>query len=33
MRTLRSADLVSGSALTLLGGAVLVGASQITGGM
>jgi tripartite tricarboxylate transporter TctB family protein len=33
MRTLRSADLVSGSVLTLLGGAVLVGASQITGGM
>lgn len=33
MRTLRSADLVSGGALTLLGGAVLVGATQITGGM
>ena len=33
MRTLRSADLVSGGALTLLGFVVLVAALQITGGM
>jgi putative tricarboxylic transport membrane protein len=33
MRTQRSADLVSGSALALLGAVVLVAASQITGGM
>jgi putative tricarboxylic transport membrane protein len=33
MRTQRSADLVSGSALALLGATVLVAASQITGGM
>jgi hypothetical protein len=33
MRTLRSADLVSGGALTLLGFVVLAAASQITGGM
>ena len=33
MRTQRSADIVSGGALTLLGFVVLVAASQITGGM
>ncbi len=33
MRTLRSADMVSGGALVLLGAVVLAAATQITGGM